>query len=95
MIFEWDSEKNDSYANKHGIFFKKAQEVFEDPLHLSILDERFAYFEERWITIGQTQDGDLLVVAHLYAVEQEDERIRIVSARKATKVERKQYETVE
>jgi uncharacterized DUF497 family protein len=95
VIFEWDSEKNNSNVGKHGVSFEKAQEVFEDPLHLSILDERFSYFEERWITMGQTQDGDVLVVAHLYVVEQEDEKIRIISARKATGTERKQYETVE
>ena len=70
MIFEWDSAKNKSNADKHGVSFKKAEEVFEDPLHLSILDERFSYFEERWITMGQTNDGDILVVAHLYVVEQ-------------------------
>lgn len=95
MIFEWDSAKNKSNADKHGVSFKKAEEVFEDPLHLSILDERFSYFEERWITMGQTNDGDILVVAHLYVVEQEDEKIRIILARKATGTERKQYETVE
>lgn len=95
MIFEWDSEKNKSNADKHGVSFEKAQEVFEDPLHLSILDERFSYFEERWITMGQAHDGDALVVAHLYVVEQEDEKIRIISARRATEKERKQYETVQ
>jgi uncharacterized DUF497 family protein len=95
VIFEWDSEKSKSNVDKHGISFEKAQEIFEDPLHLSILDERFSYFEERWITMGQALDGDILVVAHLYFVEQEDEKIRIISPRKATGTERKQYETVE
>ena len=95
MIFEWDAKKNSRNLDKHGVSFEKAQEVFEDPLHLSILDERFSYFEERWITVGQTQEGDVLVVAHLDVVEQEDEKIRIISARKATGTERKQYETIE
>ena len=95
MVFEWDSEKNKSNIDKHGISFEQAQEIFDDPLHISILDERFQYFEERWITMGQTQDGDILVVAHLYVVEKEDEKIRIISARNATRKERKAYETIE
>ena len=95
MIFEWDSEKNKSSVDKHEVSFEKAREVFEDPLHLSVLDERFSYFEERWITMGQTHNGDILVVAHLYVVDQEDEKVRIISARKATVKERKEYETIE
>ena len=95
MVFEWDSEKNKSNIDKHGISFEQAQEIFYDPLHISILDEQFQYFEERWITIGQIQDGDILVVAHLYIVEKEDEKIRIISARNATRKERKDYETIE
>jgi uncharacterized DUF497 family protein len=95
VVFEWDSEKNKSNIDKHGISFEQAQEIFDDPLHISILDERFQYFEERWITMGQTQDGDILVVAHLYVVEKEDEKTRIISARNATRKERKDYETIE
>lgn len=95
MNFEWDPGKNSSNVNKHGVSFEKAQEVFEDPLHLSLLDERFSYFEERWITMGQARDGEVLIVAHFYSIEHEVERIRIISARRATKIERKQYEEIE
>lgn len=80
---------------KHGVSFESAREVFEDPLNLSLLDERFSYFEERWITMGQAYNGDILVVEHLYTVEHNDERIRIISARQATLKERKQYEAIE
>ena len=94
MSFEWDPEKNSSNVNKHGVSFEKAREVFEDPLHLSLLDERFSSFEERWITMGQAHDGEVLIVAHLYSVEHEDERIRIISARRTTKKERELYEEI-
>ncbi len=95
MIFDWDSKKNSENIKKHRISFEQAQEVFLDPLHLSILDERFSYFEERWITMGATQVGDVLVVAHLYFVEEPEERLRILSARRATPQERRQYEKIE
>ena len=95
MIFDWDSSKNSENIEKHGISFEQAQEIFFDPLHLSILDKRFSYFEERWITIGATENGEVIVVAHLYYVEEPEERIRIISARRATRRERRQYEKIE
>ena len=98
MIFDWDSNKNSENSEnteKHGISFEQAQEIFFDPLHLSILDERFSYFEERWITMGATENGKVIVVAHLYFVEEPEERIRIISARRATSKERRQYEKIE
>jgi uncharacterized DUF497 family protein len=54
MIFEWDQQKDIINQGKYGVSFGEAREVFDDPLHLSFVDERFSYFEERWITIGQT-----------------------------------------
>ena len=95
VIFDWDSKKNSENINKHGISFEQSQEVFLDPLHLSILEEQFSCFEERWITMGATQRGDVIVVAHLYYVEETEERIRIISARSASPQERKQYEKIE
>jgi uncharacterized DUF497 family protein len=94
VVFVWDSQKNNINMKKHGISFEEAQKVFQDPLHLSILDIRFDYFEERWITIGQTHIGRLTVVAHLFFTESGEEVIRIISAREATANERKQYETL-
>jgi uncharacterized DUF497 family protein len=93
MIFEWDEKKNSINQSKHGISFEEAQEVFEDPLQISKLDKRFNHFEERWITIGATRKGAIVVVAHLYYDEMGNEIIRIISARKATTRERSFYES--
>ena len=66
--------------------------VFDDPLHLALLDYLFSYFEERWIAIGSTVNQKLLVVANLFFTEEGEEVKRVISARKATVLERKQYE---
>jgi len=95
VIFEWESKKNTENNKKHGISSEQARKVFLDPLHSSILDEQFSYFEERWITMGATEKGEIIVVAHLYFVEEPEERMRIISARQATLRERKQYEKIE
>lgn len=52
MKFEWNEIKNRANIDKYGISFEEAKDVFEDPLHISKLDFRFNYFEERWIIIG-------------------------------------------
>lgn len=92
MRFEWDEDKNAGNKDKHGVSFEEAREIFEDPLQLSVLDKRFTYFEERWITIGKTRKAHLLVAAHLYFDIEGEEFIRIISARQATAHERRQYE---
>ncbi len=94
MYFEWDESKNQKNKAKHQVSFESAREVFDDPLHLAMLDERFSYVEERWITIGKTARQKILVVANLYFDEDGEEVIRIISARKATGHEVKQYETI-
>lgn len=92
MQFEWDDTKNSLNQQKHSISFEQAKEVFDDPLHLSVLDKRFSYFEERWITIGATDNEQIIVVANLFFSDSGEEIIRIISARKATSLERQQYE---
>jgi len=92
MRFEWDPHKNEANRQKHGISFEEACEVFQDPLHIALLDERFSYFEERWITIGRTSLARLVVAANVYFDADGEEIIRIISAREATTNERKQYE---
>ncbi|MCD4786437.1 MAG: BrnT family toxin [Candidatus Eremiobacteraeota bacterium] len=92
MVIEWDEEKNQKNIAKHGISFNKAREVFEDPFHLSIPDKRFNYYEERWITMGQTGSSILIVVAHTCMDANGNELTRIISARHATGKERRQYE---
>lgn len=94
MKFIWDKTKNITNIEKHKISFEEAKTVFLDPLHISLFDERFDYFEERWITIGTTSKHQIVVVAHLHLDEKGEEIIRIISARKANPKEVKQYETV-
>lgn len=92
MKFIWDENKNEINIKKHGISFKEASEVFSDPLHIAVLDERFNYFEERWIAIGKTLKNKVVVAANLYFDDDGEEIIRIISARLATSFERGQYE---
>ena len=95
MHFEWDKSKNEENIKKHGIFFKDAEDVFDDPFHISIMDKRFDYFEERWITIGSTKDRKIIVIGHLYYLKENGEEVmRIITARKAVKKEREQYESI-
>lgn len=92
MKFEWDEKKNSSNIMKHQVSFEEAVEVFEDPLHISKLDHRFSYFEERWISIGTTKNDKVLVVANIFFDENGEEIIRIISARKANANEKDYYE---
>ena len=95
MHFEWDDTKGKENIKKHGISFEDAEDVFNDPFHISIIDRRFDYFEERWITIGSTRNRTIVVIGHLYYLrENGDEVIRIITARSATKKEREQYESI-
>ncbi len=95
MRFEWDERKNKTNKKKHGVSFEEASEIFDDPFHLAILDKRFDYFDERWITIGITKKGKVIVAGHLYFFTENGEEVtRIISARMATKNERHQYETI-
>jgi hypothetical protein len=95
MHFEWDENKDRENIKKHGISFQEAQDIFDDPFHLSVLDKRFDYFEERWVTIGSTKEGRVIVTGHLYYLtERGEEVIRIITARKATKKEKEKYESI-
>ncbi len=92
MRFEWDETKNIANIEKHQASFDEAKDVFEDPLHIAKMDCRFSYFEERWITIGSTKKEKILVVANMFFDENNEEIIRIISARKATQKEKDFYE---
>lgn len=95
MTFEWDKKKASSNVKAHGITFDEASEIFDDPLHISVLDMRFNYFEERWISMGRTSKNRLVVIGHLYCIEEGGkESIRIITARKATIKEREHYENI-
>ena len=91
MQFEWDENKNQANRKKHGLSFDTARLVFDDPFHISVPDHS-ATGEQRWRTMGMAGNIVLLVVVHTYRGEGNDEKIRIISARKATKQERKRYE---
>lgn len=91
MIIAWDERKNNSNQAKHGVSFETAQLVFDDPRHISIQD-RIEGGEERWQTLGRVGETVVLLVAHTYHAENDEEIIRIISARKATKKERQIYE---
>ena len=93
MIFDWDAKKALKNFRKHRVSFEIAVTVFDDPLHLSIIDPASSKSEERWITVGESVDNRIIVAVHTYSRgENEEETIRIISARPATKKETKQYE---
>ncbi|MEA3374487.1 MAG: BrnT family toxin [Campylobacterota bacterium] len=92
MRFEWSESKNADNFKKHQVSFEEAREVFDDAMHISKLDHRFDYFEERWITLGMTGKHTILVVANMFFDENGDEIIRIISARRANQKERIFYE---
>ena len=91
--FEWDPTKARQNNKRHRVTFERAATVFLDPNQLSVFDEQHSQDEERWVTLGLDRTGTLLVVCHSYREETETSAmIRIISARKATKNEVKQYE---
>ena len=93
MRYEWDENKNESNLEKHGLSFETASLVFDDPNSLSIPD-RIENGEERWQTIGMIENIVIVMVAHTIKLETDtqEEIIRIISARKATRAERQKYE---
>ena len=94
MIFAWDENKNRINRRKHGVSFEAAARVFDDPLAVSYV-ERVAEGQERWHTIGLAGGITLLLVVHTVEEENGEEKIRIISARKADPGERTLYESPE
>ncbi len=91
--FEWDPDKAAANLKKHGIAFERAAQVFLDPVMVSIYDDDHSQEEERWITLGMDRNNVLLVVIHTFRdLDDANARIRIISARKATKRESRDYE---
>ena len=88
LEFEWDPEKAASNLKKHGVSFEEAATVFRDQLSLTFYDPDHSVDEDRYITIGTSTDGRLIIVSHT----DRDDHIRIISARNATRRERKMYE---
>ena len=91
--FEWDPIKAKKNLRKHRVSFDRAAEVFADPLAISIADEEHSKWEARWVTLGKDRSGGVLILIHTFEeVSVEECKIRIISARKASKVETRQYE---
>ena len=88
LIFEWDKRKATGNVRKHGVSFEEAATVFGDDLSITIPDPGHSVGEQRYLTVGFSEDGRLVVVAHA----DRGDTIRIISARKATRREKKQYE---
>jgi uncharacterized DUF497 family protein len=88
VIYEWDARKATANLRKHGVSFEAAATVFLDPLALTFQDPYHYNGEEREITIGHSTRHQVLFVSHA----QRGDRVRIISAREATRGERKQYE---
>jgi uncharacterized DUF497 family protein len=91
LQFEWDPNKAAKNVKRHRISFEEAATVFDDPMFITFVDEEHSGDEERYITIGLSKRGRLLLVAHT----DHEGRIRIISARKATKKEELFYAEAE
>lgn len=93
LEFAWDPAKAASNLAKHGVAFDQAASVLADALALTVFDGAHSDFEERWFTLGMDSQGKLLTVSHTYtATGPASARVRIISAREATRGERRQYE---
>jgi uncharacterized protein len=89
MQFDWDPEKASGNLAKHGISFETATQVFDDPLFLTFADLDHSFQERRFIIMGELADGRLLVVSYA----DRNQQTRLISARLATRQERKTYES--
>ena len=88
LIFEWDEKKADDNLRKHGVSFDEAKTVFNDPFSVTIYDPDHSSDEQRYIDIGLSSKGRLIVVSYI----ERGEKIRIINSREATKKEEREYE---
>jgi len=88
MRFAWDQKKASNNLTKHGISFDEAATVFGDPLSNTYPDPQHSMEEQRFIIIGVSEQGRIILVAHT----DDGETVRLISAREATSGERKYYE---
>ena len=89
MLFDWDEEKATSNLTKHNISFDEATSVFDDPLFLTFADPEHSLQEQRFIIMGESTKGQLLVVSYTERAG----KTRLISARPVTRKERKAYES--
>lgn len=88
MNFEWDENKATSNLSKHGVSFEEAKTVFNDPLYVDFYDPDHSEREERYLIVGESEQGRLLIVSY---TDRRDS-IRLISARIVTPAEREAYE---
>lgn len=90
--FDWDGPKAEANVEKHGVTFQEAQTIFGDPRAVTIFDEGHSDREDRFISIGSSFFGSLLTVVHTEYVDDEGAEVWwIISARRATRREAKEY----
>jgi uncharacterized DUF497 family protein len=90
--FEWDPSKARDNLDKHGVAFEEAATVFKDPKAISLFDPDHSETENRWVTMGISEKGRLLIVIHTFRKESEDAiTIRVISSRKTTQRETASY----
>ena len=93
LDIDWDFAKAQANITKHGVTFALAATVLVDPLMITVFDAAHSIAEERWFTLGQAHNGRLLAVAHTYIdTGPNSARVRLISAREATRRERQHYE---
>ena len=86
--YVWDKNKHDANIDKHGIDFYEAATVFADPYAVTEYDDEHSYDEDRFVIIGISENMRMLIVCHCY---RDNDIVRIISARKATRPEANQY----
>ena len=93
--FEWDPNKATKNYSKHNISFEFAATIFLDPKAITIFDSDHSETEDRWITMGISKNGTILTIIHTYnEINDSNISIRLISARKSTKNEVKQYQGI-
>jgi uncharacterized DUF497 family protein len=91
--FDWDDNKAAINLVKHGVDFREAMTVILDPLAMTVFDTEHSQDEERWISVGLSSEGALLLLVHTFtATGPSTALVRIISDRAATRNERRQYE---
>lgn len=90
MDYEWDPIKRNTNLSKHGVDFIDAVLILEDELALTIEVDEESYKEKRFVTVGTDPEGRVLTMVYTYR----NDKIRIISARKASKSERRQYQEI-
>jgi uncharacterized protein len=88
MRFEWNESKAARNGSKHGVSFEEAKTVFDNPLYVDFYDPDHSEDEERYLIVGESNQGRLLIVSYT----ERGDVIRIISAREVTRIEREVYE---